>query len=429
MNIKDIIKEIVVDFHEKDFKEVIPREMQLPVNSGKIISVIGVRRSGKTYLLYDTVKTLLNSGVKLKSILYMNFEDERLNIKTSDLDTILQAYRELNPDLDLSTAYFMFDEIQNIDNWEKFVRRCYDSVTRNIFITGSNSKFLSKEIATSLRGRTISYEVYPLSFKEYTRFKKIDVENQSSRNKAKIINSFDEYLMSGGFPEAIFLSDELRTKTLQEYYNVMLYKDIIERYNISNTQVLRYFLERVLSNLGLPTSINKIYNELQSQNYKTTKNILYDIIDWAEAIYYVFRVYKFSTSIIDREKSEKKMYFIDNGLINSLTFRFSNNYGSLLENLIGIYLKKKYDDKLFYYKDNVECDFVAYNRNLPAELIQVSYDISHPDTLEREVRGLKAAASYFGMKNGTIITKETEKQIKSDGLTISIIPAYKYLLQ
>jgi predicted AAA+ superfamily ATPase len=425
---KDIIKEAISDFHERKLEEIMPRELVLPLDSRKIISVLGVRRSGKTYLLLDTIKRLMKKGVSIQKVLYLNFEDERLSLKTEELDLILQSYRELFPDVDLSKTHFFFDEIQNVEGWEKFIRRVYDTITKNIYLTGSNSKFLGKEIATALRGRTITYEVYPLSYREYLLFSGLKPEDTSSKNKAKLVNAFNNYLKKGGFPETIKMDDILRDKTLQEYFNIMLYKDMVERYKISNTNILKYFLERLLYNLGKPTSVNKIYNELKSNNYKTTKNVLYDMLDWAEAIYYLFRVYKFNFSRIDREKSDKKVFIVDNGLINSLTFRFSEDYGQLLENLVAVHLKSKYGDNLFYYKNASECDFITFDKHKPDKVVQVSYDISDKDTLTRELKGLNDACEYLGIKKATIITQSMEKQMKYNGINIKIIPAYKFLL-
>ena len=171
MKKKEILKSIIIEFHSWDLPAVIDREIELPLSSNKIISVVGSRRAGKTYLLFKTIERLLNIGVKKKRCLYFNFEDVRVDLIQEDLDLILHAYRELYPEDDLRETYFFFDEVQNVNGWEKFVRRIYDTITKNIFITGSNSKLLGDEIATSLRGRTLKYEVYPLTFKEFLKFK------------------------------------------------------------------------------------------------------------------------------------------------------------------------------------------------------------------------------------------------------------------
>ncbi|MCD6539710.1 MAG: AAA family ATPase, partial [Candidatus Omnitrophica bacterium] len=173
---KEILKQIIRDFHKNRLPLSKPRTLKIPLNTRKIVTISGVRRSGKTFALFETIKKLLSLNVPQERILYVNFEDERLQIRRESLDAVVQAYRELYPDFNLNKCYFFFDEIQNIDGWEKFIRRIYDTVTKNIFVTGSNSKLLSREIATSLRGRTITYEVFPLSFREYLEFNKVDID-------------------------------------------------------------------------------------------------------------------------------------------------------------------------------------------------------------------------------------------------------------
>jgi predicted AAA+ superfamily ATPase len=171
---KELIKEIIRDFHRENLPESKSRDLSINVDTNKIITITGVRRCGKTYMLFETIKKLLSNGIDKNMILYLNLEDERLELKTEELDLIIQAYRELYPDIPLSQCYFFFDEIQNVMGWERFLRRLYDKLTKNIIITGSNSRLLSKEIATSLRGRTITYEIFPLSFSEYLRFHNIE---------------------------------------------------------------------------------------------------------------------------------------------------------------------------------------------------------------------------------------------------------------
>lgn len=418
MKTKQDIKEIILDFRERMKRKIIPREMQLPANTNKIITVSGVRRSGKTFLLLHQIQELLAQKVPFASIIYMNFEDERLNLKTNELDLILQAQRELVPEIDLSKCWFFFDEIQNVSSWEKFVRRINDSYSSNIFLTGSNSKLLSSEISTSLRGRTLNYEVYPLSFKEFLKFKNIEANLNSAKNKSLVNNAYQEYLFRGGFPEIVHYDKTLADKTLQSYYHVMLYKDLIERYNIQNISVMNYFISRLISNITNPTSINKIYNEIKSNGYQTSKNVLYDIMDWLEAIYFGFRVHKFDYSSIDRNRNEKKFYLTDNGLINALTFEFSKNYGKLTENLAAVVLKRKFE-QLYFYKEKSECDFVVFEKDKPLHTFQVAYNISHPDTLKREIKGLTESCKYFGLNEGTIITSDFREPLEVNSIKIN----------
>jgi hypothetical protein len=234
------------DFHAATLPPVNPRDYQIPIASGKIITLIGARRSGKSFLLYQLLQQIIVQTPK-QQIIFLNFEDERLEIQSSELDLVIQAYLELYPQFqDLSQCYFFFDEIQNISGWEKFVRRIYDTISKNIFITGSNAKMLSSEIATALRDRSLSYTIYPLSFKESLQFQSINPDLQTTKGRALLYHALEKYLHEGGFPELVLLpNQELQRKTLQEYYQVMLFRYLVERYQITNLIALKFFLKRL----------------------------------------------------------------------------------------------------------------------------------------------------------------------------------------
>ncbi len=429
MEKKNQIKKIIVNQHNVlpkcNFKS---RQLELPLESGKIVVVSGVRRCGKTTVLKLTRNILLNKGIELHKILLINFDDERLLLKTEELDLILQAYQELYPQIELNECYFFFDEIQNVENWEKFVRRIYDNETQNIFISGSNSKQLGSEIATSLRGRTLQYELYPLNFSEYLDFLNIKKDYYGSKDNALIINSFNTYLKQGGFPETIGEDDEQQQFILNDYFQVLLFRDIIERYKLTRISALKYYIQKLIANLGKPFSINKIFNELKSQNIKIDKGYLYEILEYIEAVYLGFRLYKFDYSVVNREMSDKKIYMIDNGLMNAISWQFSDNYGKLLENVVFIWLKQKFRNNIYYYKDKVECDFVVFDRDRPKYCIQVSHDISEQKTRRREIKGLLVALNYFEIDKGYIITAEYEEELTINGKQIVIKPAYKVMI-
>ena len=428
MKRKEIVKGVILQNQKRELAHLKNRNTDVPVNTGKIISITGVRRCGKTHLLLLSIKKLIAKGINKENIVFINFEDERLDLKANDLDLIIQSYLELYPQIATNEVYFFFDEIQNISGWEKFVRRVYDSVSQNIFITGSNSKMLSSDIASSLRGRSINIELFPLSFNEYVSFKNIDNNYYLPDNKAILINELNSYLLTGGFPEII--NSEFSQKILQDYYYVMLYKDLIERYHIKNTAALKYFLNRIIGSIGKPSSTHKIYNELKSAGYKVSKDSLYQFAEYAESIYLSFRINKFDYSFIKREQSEKKIYFIDNGIINSLTYQFSENLGILLENAVFLHLRQRFGNSVYFYKDKTECDFIIMDRDRVIDIIQVSYDIENKETFEREVRGLENAAKYFKLNSGKIITfdQEQESFITKYQIKVEIIAAYKYFL-
>ncbi|HAG15526.1 MAG TPA: ATPase [Bacteroidales bacterium] len=429
---KELIKTIITRFHTSELPQIVSRNLQLPINSQKVISVIGARRCGKTYMLFETISKLISSGIPKHNILYLNFEDERLQLNINELDLIMQAWRELHPNEGLIEHYFFFDEIQNIEGWEKFIRRIYDTETQNIFVTGSNSAFLGTDIATSLRGRTLPYEVFPFTFDEYLRFRNLNSDYYSEPNKALIINAFKDYLNQGGFPETVNRQLLEQSNILRTFYYVMLYKDLIERYSISNVPVIKYFIEKLADNITKYFSINKIYNSLKSQGLKLDKNQLYQFIDYVENIYLIFSIMRYDYSYSARSKSDKKAYFIDNGLLNTLSHNFTENRGKLLENAIFIFLRQKfgslYEKTIFYFKEKHECDFVVFDRDKPTHCIQVSYDISEAETRKRELSGLVEAMNFFKLEKGYIITAEQEEEIIIDSKQILVRPAFKVFI-
>ena len=425
MKKKQLLKQIIRDFHLSENFDVKPRNIQPPIDTKKIITLIGVRRCGKTSIFYHMINQLIEKIEKTK-ILFLNFEDERFELNSDELDLILQAYMELYPSYKLSECYFFFDEIQNIPNWEKFIRRMYDTISKNIFITGSNSKLLSSEIATSLRGRTLNFEIFPLSFKEYLSFKDIKVDFYSSKSLAFIKNAQESFLKNGSFPETLFLEEIYANKTLQEYFNVLLYKDLAERYNITNTVALKFFLKRIISSSTKQISINKIFNELKSSGIKIGKNTLYEFLEYVQNIYLALTLQKYDNSLINKELGEKKIYSIDIGLNNATEFRFSDDIGKSLENAVFLELKRKEFDIYYYRTSKSECDFLVFDKNTISDIIQVTFDMSDENTKSREIKGLIEACKNFDLKSGTIITFDSEDELIENGIKIKIIPFYKW---
>jgi hypothetical protein len=373
------------------------------------------------------MEDLLARGVPKTSILYVNFEDERLDLSTDELDLLLQAYRELYPDTLLSDCWFFFDEIQNVAGWDRFVRRVYDTGPRNIFITGSNARFLSSEIATSLRGRTVSYEVYPLSFREYLTFKGVAVDLHSSAAIARINNHLADYLQHGGFPEVIDYDSRLRDKVLQEYFNVMIYRDLLERYEIRNIPALKFFLKRIMASATKQMSVNNIYNELKSSGFKIGKNQLYDNLEACRNIHLALLLRKHTHSLVERELGEKKVYVIDNGLLHALDYRFSADVGKSLEQTVFLELKRR-EAELFFFKEKTECDFIVKRGTAVTEAIQVAASLADEKTRKRELRGLLECCAAFGLSRGLIITLDAAEEFEAAGVKVSIVPLWRWLL-
>jgi predicted AAA+ superfamily ATPase len=424
---KELLKKIIRDFHLAPLPKLNRRALVVPLDTGKIITLVGVRRSGKTSYLFNLIEDLLVRGVPLAQILYVNFEDERLDLKTEELDLLLQAYRELYPDVNIEDCWFFFDEIQNIAGWDKFIRRVYDKGTKNIFITGSNARFLSSEIATSLRGRTISYEVFPLSFREYLSFKGVTVDLHSSKSIALINHHLADYLRHGGFPEVIDYNDGLRNRVLQEYFNVMIYRDLLERYEIKNIPALKFFLKRLMSSATKQVSVNNIYNELKSSGFKIGKNQLYANLEACQNIYLAMVLRKHTKSLVNRELGEKKIYAIDNGLLNALDYKFSDDTGKTLEQTVFLELKRREKD-VYFFKEKTECDFIIKLGLEVTEAIQVTAALSDEKTRKRELRGLLECCGVLGLRHGLIITFDTAEELEVDGVKVTIMPLYRWLL-
>jgi len=421
---KDIFKLLITDFFEKELK-VIKRDYDIPINTNKIVSLVGVRRSGKTYILYETINRL-RKNTNPQNIIYINFEDDRLfGITLKDLDYLIEAYFELFPQKREEKVYIFLDEIQEVQNWEKFVRRIYDNLNAQIFITGSSSKLLSKEIASALRGRSITYEIFPLSFKEYLKFKNININLYSSKSLSFIKNSFNNYLIQGGFPEiAIEKNEDIKKRILSDYVDLIVYRDIIERYNIKNLSLIKFLIKYLFFNPATLVSFNKLYNELKSLGYKLSKDTLFDYFSYLNDAFVVFATPIFKSSIKEEAKNPKKVYIVDNGFNYIFNTSFSQNFSKLYENLVFLHLRQKYQD-IYYFKEKQEIDFFIPQDKL---LINVSYKIEDNKTLQREIKSLKEGMDYFGIKNSYLINSQKEEQIDINGKKIHIIPLWKWLL-
>lgn len=421
---KNIFKQIISDFHTNEVKKWNKRNIEIPINTNKIISIIWPRRSGKSYLLFNIINSLISSWIDKTNIVYINFEDERIDISSNELQIIIDAYLELYNNKKLNDIYFFFDEIQNIVGWEKFIRRIYDTYSQNIFITWSNAKLLSREIATSLRWRSLSFEVLPLSFKEFIEFKNTPINIYSTIWKANIINLQKEYLSWWWFPEIINFDKDLKLKTLQEYFDVMLYNDIIERYKIKDVSLLKNFVKNLLQTTTKEYSINKIWNTLKTLWFKFDKNSLYDFLDYLDTIYFWKSVSKFDYAL--SKQTLKKFYLFDNWFLNAISFSFSDNYWKLLENTVFIELYRKYQENIFFLKNWSETDFVINNSENC--IYQVCYNLND-ENYDREIKWCLEAMTKFNINISFLISYEQEKEIIIEWKTIQVIPFYKWILE
>lgn len=432
MNLRNIFQSIIALHQEEIPLSLHERSLQLPLNKQRIVTVTGVRRCGKSSLLHLTIKRLLASGVDKEQILYIGFDDERLaNMDVSDFDEILQAYRLMYPDRSLSSVYMFFDEIQIVKGWELFVLRVYKNYCKNVYVTGSTAQMLSGEMSSALRGWPDEYTEYPLSFKEFIAFKGVKANRYTEEGAALMANMFKSYLLTGGFPQAVLANVETeRVKLLQAYFNTMLFRDMIEHYNISaSPSVVRYFLKRVFNNITKPSSVNNIYNDLKSQGLKLSKDSLYQWLDYACNIFLLHKVPKYSKSIIKQSTSLSKYYVADFALAKSVLLPQSEEKGKALENAVYMHLARHLNEneQIYYFNEGAECDFVIANDEGVKELIQVCWELDEFNT-PRECGGLCAASAATGCKKISIVTCNQAQSIHYGDLQINVVAAWDFML-
>lgn len=424
---KQLFKKIITDFQESKIKSTIPRDMEIPLESGKVVSLVGVRRSGKTSLLYQIIESL-RERVDPATIVYVNFEDDRLfPLELAHLDVLMEAYFELYPHNQDRKVWLFLDEIQNVQNWELFVRRIYDTLNLEIFVTGSSSKLLVADISTALRGRTITYEVYPFSFREYLRYRGIKVNLHSSRSLSFVANAFDDYILNGGFAETIAATPDIRTRILSDYADLIVYKDIVERHGIKNLALMKHLVKYCFTNMATSASMNKLYNDFKSQGFKLGKDTLFEYFSYLSDAYAVFSVPVFRNSVREEQRNPKKIYAVDNGFKSIFDTSLSPDYGRLYENAAFLHLRRQ-TREVYYFLQQQEVDFYSRIKGRPI-IANVCLDLNAPDKRKRELNGLTEAMKYFECDQSWLLTGSHEETVTHDGRTISMLPLWKWLVE
>lgn len=410
--------------------DVFPRDVHLKFTKNFITSLIGPRRAGKTYFFYNLIlnKFKLND----ESFIFIDFED--IALTGISFKEILEAVNVHEEHYGKKPECIFLDEVQVIGNWNKSVRTLFETKKYAIFISGSSSKLLSKEIAASLRGRSLTYSIFPFSFKEFLNLKKIELKGfYSTSEKNKMKNYLRKYLEHGGFPDVI-IENEIADKFFKEYIDLVIFKDVVERHNIKNVFVIKFLIKSLLSSFAKEFSIHKTFNTLKSQNIKISKKTLYNYSLYLEDAFFSFFLKKFSYSMKETELSIPKVFINDTGLVNYVLTAFSENIGNLMENSVFLELKriKNKKPKLdFYYwrSQNKEVDFVLKEGTNVKQLIQVCYDISNLDTKKRELKALVKSSEELKCENLLIITWDYEATRKFKAKKICFMPLWKWLLQ
>lgn len=413
---KDLIKYLISYY--QDFVSQVSfekREYDLEANANYVF--VGLRRAGKSYLMYQQIHHLMEQGHSIDEILYFNFEDDRIDsMDISDLDLIKCCYEEMYE----HQPIFFLDEIQNIQGWEKFARRLADTGYR-VYITGSNAKMLSSEIATTLGGRYLIKEIYPFSFREFLLFKRIDLSDKNVLYKSRnvIVKEYEEYFKNGGLPETLQMAD--KRAWISSLFNKIFFGDLVTRHQVRNDFALRIMIRKLAESVKQPTSFTRIASIASMVGKKISVDTVIDYMGYLQESWLILPFENIAAKLADKE-SNKKYYFIDNGILNLFLIEPAT---SLLENQVGIRLRQLYGDQVYFYHKGIEVDFVVFDERLA---FQVSYSLADPETEKREVDALLKLNKVLPMRKLLIVTKDEEREITKNGITIEVIPIWKWLL-
>jgi len=429
-----IFQRIINEFRARPLPSLTRRKGELFCRPGKVDALVGMRRSGKTTFMFQAIGDLLGQGQPPESVLYVNFEDDRLlPLETSDLDRVLETFYRLAPSVRQSRAHLFLDEIQTVPGWEAFIRRLVDTENVQVVVSGSSATMLGREIASCLRGRAVTTELFPFDFAEFLAHRNVDGSNAANAGAAQrslLSHEARAYLELGGFPEA--QTDDLRHRLqlLQGYVDTVVLRDVIERHGMATVLPLRRLTSSVLSAPARQFSVNKFYNDLRSQGIKCTKEHLYSCLDHLEDAYLVFAVPIHARSERVRQVNPKKLYTVDPGLANAFTLRDVGDVGPVLENVVFLSLRRS-GGTIEYVRtqDGYEVDFVHCDRAGERRLVQACADLALTTTRQRELRALFAAMDELSLDTATIVTLDDEDLVERDGKEVAVTPVWKWLLR
>jgi len=431
MSVRRILKDVLVDWKEFGYPgDLIKRQYKIPLNTKSITVLTGVRRCGKTYLMFQLMRELIESGVDESRIFYINFEDERITPQSEFLTELIPAIKET---FNVSGKLYLFlDEIHNIPNWDKWLRR-HELRDIKFIISGSTSELTPGEIPKSLGGRTETYVIHPLSFREFLKFQNVRVNKnlEFSERRYEILRLLKIYLEYGGFPEIVLLKDKRKKlMKLQEYFSAIIYRDIVKRRNVAQVAELEILL-KLLADTTL-FSASKMENLMKNFGYRISKATVLKYKAFAEKAFFIHQLSIFSRKIKDVLQYPRRIYFIDTGLRRAISRNWGRSFGNMLENLVYLFLlrNKKAFTNLAYWRSpgNLEVDLVIESNLRAQTLVQVCYDVADEKTKKREEKSLLKALKEFGLKQGYIITWDYEEKKTLNEKTILYIPFWKLAL-
>lgn len=389
----------------------VPREIATGrfTKTDAIVVITGIRRCGKSTFMRQL-------SAQYSDFLYINFDDDRLmDFALSDFPALMLVFEKTSPGIKV----LFIDEIQNVAGWERFVRRIHDEGYK-VFLTGSNTNLLSAELGTHLTGRYTKITLYPFSFRECLRFKSIETDRITEKKKAAILAEFDRYLAGGGFPEYLKFGDP---EYLKRIYDDILFRDILSRFGIREVKGFRQLAHYLFTNTANPATYNALKNTL---GFKSVGSVR-DYVGFLEEAYLIFEIFRYDVSLKKQYVCEKKLYCIDTGMRNAVAFRFSDDKGRMLENLVLIELLRR-GKSVYFFKNPKECDFITEDQGKIHEAIQVCFELSR-ENRDREISGLAGAMTAHDLAEGLILTYHQEETIAIDNAVIRVMPAWKWLVE
>ena len=399
----DNLKYVLRQFVDRTLPSVHPRETVLPMGSGKVIGLAGVRRAGKTFLFFDTIRRLTEKGIDRRNIVYLNFEDDRLYpLRAEELDLILRCVHELFPETIDQRLYLFLDEVQNLPGWERWVRRIHDTEAVDIHVTGSSSKMLFRDLATALRGRSITLEVFPLSFREVLAFRGIEIRSYSSENESLVRRSLEDYLNWGGFPEIVLAEEALRSIILSEYASLMLYRDVVERYGVRNEILMREMLRHAFRNTANLINVSKLHRDMKSLGLNVSKNTLFEYLGYLEDAFLIFPLPLAAESLRKQAHNPKKLHVIDPGLISAFKANPGRDVGHKLETAVFLEVRRRRRD-LHYHANGGEIDLCDGSGSM---FINTCWSLVEAETIEREAAQMALGRKLWPDADGRLLYHE-----------------------
>jgi len=434
--IADEIQRKIQDFRELGVPTYVPRLGDLHLVPNTVSTVVGARRSGKSFRVLQAADELIKQGfiASIKQVCPLDFDNPILsNMDARDLATIQTTLLKISPGCGLKThLVFILDEIHRVAGWEEYVIDLSRNSNWKVIVTGSSSRLLRDDIASALRGKAVSSTVYPLSFQEYLRFRDFDSDPASTRGQGGLRALFDDYLRWGGYPALPATPEHSRPVLLREYFDTMILKDIVERFDVSKPQQCSKLYSYLLSNIGRPSTLKSSYEFLKNSGHATSRDSVRNYIAWAEDAWLFFTVPVHADSQKEQERNYRKVYAVDWALALHNSLVWDGSYARALENMVFLHLHRRYPRVRYYLTrtKRQEVDFlVSDSHGKPMVAVQVCMDISHEDTLRRELEPLVSTARYFGTKENVLVTMGQEQRFEQDGVSIHAVPAWQWLLR